>query len=267
MAVSSSTWLPGSGIGKVGPLAFLGPGPVGPIGPFGPGTSSAHWPNWAWVLLAHLGPGPAGPLGPGPVRPIGPIGYIRGIPHTVKIYIMYITVYIYTVRFISFAFLIERAADLEFCPNSEIEDYACLYLAGERSQPRPLHINPFKLVGKFESHYFVSIQIQIPRLYIWRWTETNSPSEFEKAEIKNLIVYIRYIIVYVTISFQACYQATSARCIFCTPRLTLLFEKLFLTMAPKRSTVAMAKINDRGVRNASLICADCGQSSADDEKD
>ena len=74
MAVSSLTWLPGSGIGKIVPLALLGPGPVGPIGPFGPGTRSAHWPHWARVPLAHLGPGPAGPLGPGPVGPIGPFG-------------------------------------------------------------------------------------------------------------------------------------------------------------------------------------------------
>ena len=73
MAASSLTWLPGSGIGKVGLLALLGPGPVGPLGPFGPGTCSAHWPNWARVLLAHLGPGP--------VRPIGPIGPRSHWPH------------------------------------------------------------------------------------------------------------------------------------------------------------------------------------------
>ena len=78
MAVSSLTWLPGSGIGKIGPLALLGPGPVGPIGPFGPGTRSAHWPNWARVPLAHLGPGPAGPIrARDPLGPIGTIGPIH----------------------------------------------------------------------------------------------------------------------------------------------------------------------------------------------
>ena len=82
-----------------------------------------------------------------------------------------------TVRFLLLAFLIEGVAVLGFCPNSEIQDYACLNLAGDSIQPIPVHIILTKTVGQFDSYYFVRIQIHISRLYIWRRAKTKMPSE------------------------------------------------------------------------------------------